>query len=129
MQLDMKQDRLLYIIAIVSGAIVWAAISAISGRNEAWDSPAYVSIGIPVICALSAMLGFVSPQSSWRWGITPFVGQFLWMLLTQGLGNLLPLGVLAFGIFSVPSIITARIGAFIQAKYAQQLEKNGGQAI
>jgi hypothetical protein len=41
------------------------------------------------------------------------------MLFTQGPGNLLPLGVVVFGVLSAPSIITARIGAFFGSKRAQ----------
>jgi hypothetical protein len=44
------------------------------------------------------------------------VGQFVWMLLSQGPGNLLPLGVIVFAVLSVPPIITARIGAFIATR-------------
>ena len=58
----MRHDHLLYVFAILSGAVVWAVISAISGRSEAWDSSWHFSLGIIVICALSAILGFVSPQ-------------------------------------------------------------------
>jgi hypothetical protein len=41
------------------------------------------------------------------------------MLFTQGPGNLLPLGLVVFGVLSVPSIMTARIGAFFGSKRAQ----------
>ena len=39
-----------------------------------------------------------------------------WMLLTQRPGNLLPLGLVMFGVLSMPSIITARIGAVFGSK-------------
>ena len=114
----MKKDNWLYVIAIVIGILTWAAISKISGRREAWDSSSYFSVGMPVVCVASAVLGFIEPQKVWRWGIAPLIGQFLWMLCTQGPGNLLPLGIIVFGILSVPSIITAKIGAFIRARIA-----------
>jgi hypothetical protein len=41
------------------------------------------------------------------------------MLLTQGPGNLLPLGLVVFGVLAVPSIITAWIGAFFGSKRAK----------
>jgi hypothetical protein len=34
------------------------------------------------------------------------------MLAAEGVGNLLPLGIVVFGIFSVPAIVAARVGAF-----------------
>ena len=40
------------------------------------------------------------------------------MLVTQGPGNLLPLGVIVFGVLAVPSIITAWLGALVGKKIA-----------
>ena len=114
----MKKDAWLLTLAIFIGALTWAVISAASGRREAWDSSWYFSVGMPVICVASAILGFVEPQKSWRWGITPLAGQFLWMLFTQGPGNLLPLGVIVFGVLSAPSILTAKLGAFVRSRNA-----------
>ena len=49
----------------------------------------------------------------------PMVGQFVWMLISQGPGNLLPLGVIVFGVLSIPPIIAARIGAFFATRTAK----------
>ena len=114
----MKKDVWLYVIAIMIGVLTCGVISMISGRKEAWESPSYFSVGMPVVCAASAILGFIESQKAWRWGIAPLVGQFFWMLFTQGPGNLLPLGLIAFGVLSVPSIITAKIGAFVRRRTA-----------
>jgi len=113
-----KKDAWLFALAIVLGALTWAVISAASGRREAWDSSWYFSVGMPVICVASAILGFLEPHKSWRWGVTPLAGQFLWMLVTQGPGNLLPLGVIVFGVLSAPSVLTAKLGAFVRSKTA-----------
>ena len=111
----MKKDLWLYALAVTVGVLTWAVISTISGRREAWDSTWYFSGGIPVLCILSAVLGFLEPRKPWRWGIAPLAGQFFWMLFTQGPGNLLPLGVVVFGVLSVPSIMTAKFGAFFRS--------------
>jgi hypothetical protein len=115
----MKKDYWFYGLAAVAGIVVWIIVSTVSGRREAWDSQWYFLIGVPVVCVVSAILGFVEASRSWRWGVAPLVGQFSWMLLTQGPGNLLPLGVIVFGVLSVPSIITARIGASLGSKRAK----------
>lgn len=115
----MKKEYWLYGLALVTGILVWVAVSNATGRREAWDSQWYFLVSIPVVCVVSAVLGFVEPRRAWRWGVVPLVGQFSWMLFTQGPGNLLPLGVVMFGVLSVPSIITARIGAFLGSKRAQ----------
>ena len=117
-----KRDASFYLAAIACGVVTWVLVSAASGRAEAWESGLYFSVGMPVVCAASAALGFLEPRRPWRWGVMPLVGQFLWMLLTQGPGNLLPLGVLVFGVFCVPPVITARVGAFVASKWAKRNE-------
>jgi hypothetical protein len=109
----MKKEQWLYGTAFVSGILVWMLVSSASGKREAWDSELYFTFGIPVLCLVACVLGFAEPERSWRWGIVPFSGQCAWMLLTQGVGNLLPLGVIVLGLFAVPSIVTARLGAAI----------------
>jgi hypothetical protein len=108
----MKKDAWLYGFAVGIGIAMWIVVSSLSGRREAWDSEWYFLIGVPVICVVSAALGFLETSSPWRWGVAPLVGQFSWMLVTQGPGNLLPLGVLVFGVLSLPSVMTAKLGAY-----------------
>jgi hypothetical protein len=65
------------------------------------------------------VLGFFEPSRPWRWGAAPLAGQFFWMLVTQGPGNLLPLGVIVFGVLAIPSILTASLGAFLGKKLSR----------
>ncbi len=107
----MKKDVWWYTVAVLSGVAVWVLVTSLSGRREAWDSELYFTIGIPALCLVAGILGYVEPHRPWRWGVVPLLGQFVWMLASQGPGNLLPLGVIVFGIFSIPSVITAKLGA------------------
>jgi hypothetical protein len=116
----MKKDSWCYIIAAMSGILVWVVVSSMSGRREAWDSPAYFQVGIPAVCLLSSILGYLSPDRAWRWGVVPMIAQQAWMLATQGVGNLLPLGIIVGGILAIPSILTARLGAFIHRRTAHR---------
>lgn len=116
----MKKESWFYLVAVASGISVWIVVSALSGRKEAWDSSAYFSFGLPVVCAVAMALAFFAPRRSWRWGVVPVAAQFFWMLMTQGPGNLLPLGIVVFGVLSLPSIIAARIGAFFGNKRATE---------
>ncbi len=115
----MKGDRWLYLLAVLAGAGIWIAIAAAYGRREAWDATAYFSVGIPAVCLVSMVLAFRRPRRAWRWGVLPMAGQFAWMLLTQGPGNLLPLGIAMFAVLSIPSVIAARIGAFVATRWAR----------
>lgn len=118
----MKRDHWLYLVATLCGAAIWIFVALASGRGEAWDSGLYFSVGIPAVCLVSMALAFFEPERSWRWGVLPVVGQFVWMLLSQGPGNLLPLGIVVFAVLSLPSIIAARVGASIATKWARRNE-------
>ena len=112
----MKRDHWLYLVAILAGAAVWAFIAQASGRAEAWDSGAYFTVGMPAACLISFVLALFQPERSWRWGVLPMVGQLVWLLLSEGSGSMLPLGVVLFGVLSVPGIVAARIGAYVATK-------------
>ena len=115
----MKRDFWFYVIAAMSGILVWVAVASVSGRREAWDSSAYFQFGIPALCLVSLIMGYLSPDRAWRWGAVPLAAQLAWMLVTQGAGNLLPLGLIVGGILAVPSILTARFGAFFRRRTAR----------
>lgn len=106
----------LYLIAGVAGIGVWVAVTALSGRREAWDSPLYFQAGLPVLCLVAAVLGFTVPERAWRWGAMPLVAQTAWMFATLGLGNLWPLGLLAGAVLSMPLILASRVGAFLRRR-------------
>jgi hypothetical protein len=112
----MKREHWLYLAPAVCGAAILDSYRTSVRRNEAWDSNLYFSVGIPAVCLVSMAFAFFEPNRSWRWGALPLVGQFVWMLISPGPGNLLPLGVIVFGVLSVPPIVAARIGAFIATK-------------
>jgi hypothetical protein len=113
----MKKDVWLYAATLIVGAAAWLVVAKVTGKREAWDSDAYFSLAMPAVCLASFVCGVVEPLRSWRWGVSPLVGQFLTMLVTQGVGNLLPLGIIVFGVLSLPSILTARVGAFVRGKW------------
>jgi hypothetical protein len=109
----MKKEIWLYGVAGVSGILMWICVSALSGQTESWDSDLYLFLGIPVLCLVACALGFLEPRQPWRWGIVQILGQAVWMFASQGIGNLWPLGVVAFGLFSIPSIVAAGLGAWL----------------
>lgn len=67
----MKKDHWLLLVAAAGGALVWVLIVVATGKREAWDSGVYFSVGLPAICLLAAVLGFVEPKRTWRWGVAP----------------------------------------------------------
>ena len=104
------------VLAVAFGAALWAALVHVSGKREAWDSEIYFRIGLPVCYAVSGIFGFVEPHHSWRWGALPFVGQFMWMIVSAGVGSLMPLGAIAMGVFALPGVLLAILGAALARK-------------
>jgi drug/metabolite transporter (DMT)-like permease len=111
-----KKDYWLIGIAAACGAAVWIVLSKISHHREAWDSELYFIYGIPIICVVAAVLAYIEPKQPWRWAVTPFAAQGIWMLLTQGFGSMFPLGLVVLAIFSIPALLTAALGAFLARK-------------
>jgi hypothetical protein len=109
----MKKEIWPYGAACVSGILVWNLVSSLSGQPEAWDSESYLFFGIPALCLVACALGFIEPRRPWRWGIVQTLGQAVWMFASQGVGNFWPLGIVAFGLFAIPSIVAGGLGALI----------------
>ena len=106
----------MYVISALSGLSIWITLSFISGKNEAWDSPLYDSYGIPLMSLITGILGFVLPIRPYRWGIAMVASQAVFLVFIKPTANLLPLGIFLFGVYSIPCIITAYIGAFVRNK-------------
>jgi hypothetical protein len=117
----MEKKHGLSIIAAATGILVWAGLSAITSQAEAWDSPLYFSLGIPLLCVLAGILGGIEPKHAVRWGVIPVAAQAAWMFFTQGFGNLAPLGMMLFGVLMIPLIVAAQIGAFFGRRKVRHL--------
>lgn len=113
-------DRGLYWSLAIAGALVWLTISLGTGKKEAWDSAAYFLLGLPAMGLLSGYAGFSQPTRVWRWGVVIVAPQPLTLILMDPIGlmgaSLLPLGLIAFAILTIPCIVAAYIGAALRRK-------------
>ncbi|MBP9854686.1 MAG: hypothetical protein KBD53_07455 [Candidatus Omnitrophica bacterium] len=112
----MKNNLIIGTLSTSSGVIGWIVISELSGKWEAWDSSLYIQIFLPVMYVISLIFGYIEPPRAWRWGLFPFLGQFAGMILSQGFGNLWPLGLILSCILLIPGVILANVGAFLASK-------------
>lgn len=102
-----KSVRTLYV-ALAGGAALWLVTMAASGRSEAWDSPWYWDVTYPLCIALAALLGYRTPVRPWRWGFAVIMVQLPVVMFTSGNSwNLLPLGIAAFLLMSLPAVAAA----------------------
>jgi hypothetical protein len=101
-----------YSIAILGGLLLMFAAAEVSGRREAWDSGIYWAVFYPISIVACGILGYLFPERPWRWALAFFLGQCVGMLLRNGeIGNLFPLGLILFGILSLPGVAIAKLGA------------------
>lgn len=103
-----------YIVAAIGGATLWIATSAISGRNEAWDSPLYFPVTYPLAIAFAGVLGYLFPHKAWRWGLTIMLVQAVVLAFTARSFGLMPIGLILFGILALPPIVAAKVMAAIR---------------
>lgn len=110
----MAQSRQLIIVSgLVAGAAIWLFIAALGGRFEAWDSPLYTPLGMPLLVLAAGALGFLSRGRPFTVAFAISYGQALALLITAPLGGLLPLGLLLFAIIALPLVPFAALGAWL----------------
>ncbi len=93
------------------GAATWIVVSVLGGRREAWDSPLYFTVALPVIAVAVAFVAYRVPVRIWRWAMFPFWAQALVAFLQDPTANLLPIGLIVFSFFGAVCFLPASIGA------------------
>lgn len=103
------------VIALLVGAAGWEAACRLSGRSEAWDSPAYWQIAYPAFGVAALVLAYLWPRSGWFTWAALAVGQALMMFAKKPGGSLWPLGVMVMLVMCAPLIIAGRLGGRLRA--------------
>ena len=104
-----------YSLAVIAGAALWAVGAAVSDRREAWDSGIYWMVFYPAAILVSGLLGYLFPDRPWRWCLALFAAQFVTRAMLSGaIGNLAPLGLIVFGVLSLPAIGAAMLASRIR---------------
>jgi hypothetical protein len=104
---------LCFVTAIAAGVMVELTIGKMGNRREAWDSPSYWSIGLPLMILAALVCGFFARRRRTLLGYAPFLGQLLMMILRTGSGSMLPLGVIFMGIVGLSGVAAAFVGALL----------------
>ena len=109
-----------------TGLITWTSVSLWSGvsagagldMHEAWQTPAYFYIGVPIMALAVAAAAFLMPDRPWRWALWLAGGHQLGLLvlgvgMQSGLSLVLAtliLGILLAVGFVVPAMLGAMVG-------------------
>ena len=98
--------------AIATGILLELGVYALSGRREAWDSPAFWTIGFPVAVLASAALGLLARRRDWLWTFLIVPAQVTTMMMRNGeIGALWPLTAALSAVLSTPFVGAAFIAS------------------
>jgi hypothetical protein len=100
-----------YVIAAISGAVLWQLAAMLGGRREAWDSSLYWVASYPLGMAVAGVIGYLHPDRAWRWGLTLMLAQAVVLALAAASFGLLPLGLIMFAVLGLPVMAVASWGA------------------
>jgi hypothetical protein len=115
-------------VAIAAGFLVWTILSLAAGQmqggrfvvREAWDTPAYFSLGLPLLLAGSALAGGLAPVRVWRWPLLAAAGQVIAMGLVHPPGTDLALAPVAVVFIGLPLIVVMTLAAVLGAVIARR---------
>ncbi len=111
-------NMLPYALSFIAGLAICLFITVTSGRKEAWDAPAYFTVGIPMMCLVIFAISYWFPQRAWRWALSMAIGQSVAMVMGGGSASLWPLAIIAMTVVSVPQFIVAMVASGIAKKMA-----------
>lgn len=102
-------------LALAVGAIGWEIAGRLSGRSEAWDSPAYWRGAYPAFALTAFALAYFWPRSRWFTWAALAAGQAFTMFAKNPGGSLLPLGLIVMLVMCAPLLVAGRLGARVRA--------------
>ncbi|MGH6948999.1 MAG: hypothetical protein ACREDZ_16845 [Kiloniellales bacterium] len=108
-----RSRQAIVVSGLVAGAVIWLFIAALSGRAEAWDSPLYAPIGLPLLVLAAGVLGYLFRGRPFTVAFSISYGQALALLICVQVGSLLPLGLVLFAIFALPLVPFAALGGWL----------------
>ena len=109
-----KKDIILTLTVAIIGLIIWIGISIVSGRKEAWDSPLFFELGIPLMLLVSFIAGFIRPGKAWLWGLAMVILQPLALFFTSRVGPLIVVGLFVFLFYFGICTVSAFMGGMLR---------------
>jgi hypothetical protein len=105
------------ILAVLAGAANWQFTREIAQGRAPWDVPLYWQVSYPTLLLAALLLGLAWRERPWRWAALLMVGQAVWALLAaimqDGVASLLPFGLIALAVLTVPCVLAAYAGKWI----------------
>lgn len=113
-----KMKYLNLTIGIILGVLIWALSPRLTGLQEPWDGAFLYYFGFLFLAGLLSAIP--SPRLWWVGTIGIYAGQWAYIFLLHGGGNLWPIGMIMSGIFMT---ISALGGALVFAIWRFSIRK------
>jgi len=98
--------------SIAVGIVLELGVQALSGRREAWDSPAFWTIGLPCALVAALLIGVWSSGRAWLSTFAVAPAQFLAVTIRSGeIGIFWPLGLALTSLLSLPFVAASFAGS------------------
>lgn len=105
------RDRVLFALALATGAAAWFGVAWMSGRREAWDAPLFTSLGLPLAYGACLGLGFFGSRQAWRWPMLVFGALSASAILGAPGGlTLWPLTLMLLGLMTAVGLVPTYVG-------------------
>lgn len=111
-----RTEKAAYLYACAAGAITWIGTALLSHRTEAWDASLYWVAAYPALALVLAWISYEIPARPCRWVLAAMFTQAAALFFSNPSAGLLPLGLILFGVLSLPLMIPAAIGARLGRK-------------
>lgn len=82
--------------------LAWLGIAAAGGGGEAWDHPAYWTVGLPAIYLAGSVAALLTARNVWQITLWSGLGQFAGLITTAAGLSLWPLGLMLIAVLSLP---------------------------
>lgn len=111
-----KKDIATLVVVSGSGLVIWVGIALGYGVREAWDSPAFFMLGLPLMLLVTGIAGLLRPGKFSLWGMAIVLPQPLAMSIMAPLSDapLIGGGIFFFLVFVVICTISSFAGFVVR---------------
>lgn len=111
----MLTARAVLALAALTGIALELGVHAASGRREAWDSPVFWTVGLPIAMVVSTLVGWCSRGRAWIGTLAVAPSQVATLMVRSGdIGSLWPLTLVLSAMLSAPFVFAAFVGSRIR---------------
>lgn len=116
--MNSKNIRLAFTISILSGVFVWVFFRLYTNNSDPQSTISYWYIGYPILILASFITGYFFCIKVWRWPLLIISSQaIIGIVMSNGGGNLLPIGIIVHIIIFIPCLIASYCGLFLKSKF------------